>query len=406
MGRCLLWLMSLVILGGLSLPARASPRAPETDATLHLPLLYHQPRPLAYRLGYGVTTDELTNRAAAMALNAGWYVDWRVNTAPARPAGMDYMPVVRVHQTLSCGVRYHADRSACPYAQPLRYDVWPDPTVIAEVARTHTGLLWLIGNEIDRKDWAECRQWRGQFCEQVQHNGQDEILPTTYAVAFHELSALIRQADPTARIAIGGVVQPTPLRLAYLSEVWEQYEALYGEPMAVDVWNVHNFILQELAGSWGAEIPPGSSATRGEYLGRPGSHLNLTIFADQIYAFRRWLKERDQQAKPLIVSEYGVLYPNATMGLATDDPTSVLDFMTATFDFFLQTRDCDLGYLPDDCRLVQRWNWFSLDDPSPELNPYSRLLEGSTGELTVTGRHFQAYTETNLTQLTRAGQWQ
>lgn len=369
---------------------------------LYLPLVHQQLPRLAYRIGYGVTRGDLASKPAAATLNAGWYVDWRVNPMPARPGGIEYMPVVRVHQTLSCGARYHADRDACPYAQPLSYQVWPEPAVITEVARANPGLVWLLGNEIDRKDWAECRQWRGQFCERVVYSGQDEILPTTYAVAFHELSTLIRQADPTARIAIGGVIQPTPLRLAYLSAVWDHYQDQYGESMAVDVWNVHNFILQEQAGSWGAEIPPGSNATHGEYIGRTDSHLDLAIFAEQVYAFRRWMKERGQQDKPLIVSEYGVLYPNAAMGLAANDPTPVLDFMTATFDFFLQTRDCELGYAADDCRLVQRWNWFSLDDPSPELNPYGRLLEGTTGELTVTGRHFQSYTETNITQLARS----
>ena len=31
----------------------------------------------------------------------------------------------------------------------------------------------------------------------------------------------------------------------------------------MDVWNVHNFMLREEKGSWGADIPPGIPATQG-----------------------------------------------------------------------------------------------------------------------------------------------
>ena len=43
--------------------------------------------------------------------------------------------------------------------------------------------------------------------------------------AYHELYTLIKGADPTARLAIGGVIQATPLRLEYLTKVWNEYRA-------------------------------------------------------------------------------------------------------------------------------------------------------------------------------------
>ena len=46
-------------------------------------------------------------------------------------------------------------------------------------------------------------------------------------------------------MAIGGVSQVTPLRLDYLERVLAAYEKQYGQPMPVDVWNVHTFILRE-----------------------------------------------------------------------------------------------------------------------------------------------------------------
>ena len=85
------------------------------------------------------------------------------------------------------------------------------------------------------------------------------------------------------------------------------YLARYGEPMPVDVWNVHNFVLQEQHNNWGADVPPGSSAERGEYVGSTLLHLDLASFAQQVQAFRQWMKERGEQEKPLIVSDFGFL---------------------------------------------------------------------------------------------------
>lgn len=46
--------------------------------------------------------------------------------------------------------------------------------------------------------------------------------PHIYAAAYHALYYLIKQADPTARVIAGTIVQPTPLRLRYLDMVLDQ----------------------------------------------------------------------------------------------------------------------------------------------------------------------------------------
>jgi hypothetical protein len=370
---------------------------------LLLPLVSNGPPPLAARIGYNATMTPITRYPAINILNAGWYADWAVRRAPARPSGIEYVQVIRLHQELACGLRYHSDRVACPYRQPLAYTYWPNAAAIRAAAQENPGSLWLIGNEMDRRDWAYCIRWQGNFCQEVGYNGQDEMLPESYAVAYHELSAIVREADPTAKISIGGVIQATPLRLAYLTTVWDTHLALYGEPMQVDVWNVHNFILQEQRNNWGADVPPGAASDEGEYIGSTLLHLDLTLFDHQIRAFRQWMKERGQQEKPLIVSEYGVLFRNDTMGFPNQDPSVVHQFMSATFDYFLNTRDCSLGYLADDCRLVQRWNWFSLDDSGESFNPHSRLFDPITLEMTSTGDLFRTFVAENLARLEARG---
>lgn len=365
---------------------------------LFLPFISHsvtseQEMALADRIGFGLTSSSLAAYTDVTTLTAGWYLDWRVREQPERPNDMQYVQMIRVHQELACGEWYHADRNLCPYSQPLNYRFRPSQSVIEAAAIANPGSLWLIGNEMDRIDWAYCKEWNGSHCDVVGYNGQDEILPETYAVAYHDLYTMLKAVDPTAQIAIGGIIQPTPLRLQYLTAIWDHYQTLYTETMPVDVWNVHNFIIQEKKNNWGADIPPGVNGTEGEYVNNPQSHIDMEIFGEQIVAFREWMKARGQQNKPLVVSEYGVLYHNSLMSplWSDSDPSYVQTFMTESFDYFANTKDCNLGYPADDCRLVQQWNWYSLDDTWGSFNPHSRLFNPDTGEITSTGVAFRTY---------------
>lgn len=365
-----------------TLPLQAAERSPVPD---------EPPGWRSLRLGYNVVVADRVEDSAVQTLGVKYYLDWRTHRAPSQPNGMTFIQVVRLHQKLTCplGSETAWNRQACPYAEPYAYDVWPEPEAIPDIARANPGALWLIGNEMDRRDW-----YLG---------GQDEMLPDLYAQAYHRLYDLIKDADATARVAIGGVVQPTPLRLQYLTIVWDTYRSLYGEPMPVDVWNVHNFILQERFQDYGADIPPGlpDDTEDGEVYESDWSHIDMEIFDRQIRAFRGWMQARGEQEKPLIVSEYGVLYNHCAewkwidsqwrCAKNFDDAEVVVDFMQQTFDYFLNTRDCDLGYQADGCRLVQQWLWFSLDQPPDAFNPHTRLYDPDTHTLTATGEAFRAY---------------
>jgi hypothetical protein len=416
----LICLCGVLVLGGggwwklMLRPLQAADSAPpvlqtpgEAINTIYLPFISQsvsQPAGLlSMRLGYGVTRGPLTNYPEIVSLKAGWYVDWGVNVRPSLPNQMEYVQTVRVHQKLKCGMPHNADHIACPYAQPLDYTYFPDQATLLAAVSANLGSLWLIGNEMDRIDWAYCVQWEGTFCKQIGYDGQDETLPETYAVAYHDLHDLIKQADPTAKIAIGGVIQATPLRLAYLTKIWDSYQTQYSTTMPVDVWNVHNFIIREKAHDYGTDIPPGIDASEGEYLNDLKTHIDMTIFGRQIYAFRQWMKERGQQNKSLIVSEYGVLYSNETMKFSANDPQIVQNFMVSTFDYFLNTKDCAVGLLVDDCRLVQRWNWYSLEDVSGTFNLYSRLFDPKSFQITATGEKFRTYSLQNIVLLSNRG---
>ncbi len=297
------------------------------------------------RFGVGVPGYPLSSSVSLPAeqLGIGWYVNWNTSASPARPGGVEFAQMIRVkHGMLN-----------------------PPLSTIADIARSVPGSLWLVGNEPDRATW------------------QDDATPVQYAAAYHQAHEAIKQADPTALVAIAGVIQPTPLRLRYLDAVLAAYQQLYGEVMPVDVWNVHNFILREERGSWGAEIPPGLSEDQG-VLYDVDDNDNLEIFKSQILSFRRWMKDRGQRDKPLIVSEYGIVMP-PDYGFG---PERVIRFLHGTFDFFLSASDPELGYPPDGNRLVQRWCWYSLADTG---YPAGNLLDPQTGQMTEVGQAWREY---------------
>jgi hypothetical protein len=275
-------------------------------------------------------------------LGVGWYLNWWVEIAPPRPGGVAFWQMVRVSQD----------------------EYQPDAATIRTAAVSNPGSVWLIGNEPD-VPW------------------QDNTSPERYAELYHELYQFLKAADPACQIAIGGVSQPTPLRMAYLDRVLSAYESQYGGPMPVDMWNVHNFILREERESWGVSIPPGMDAAAGT-LYEVKDHDDLAAFKNQIVTFRRWMAERGQRDRPLVVSEYGVLMPS-DYGF---DEARVQAFMYATFDYLLTATDEKVGYPRDGNRLVQWWAWYSLADT---IYPTGNLFYAGTRAVTPLGSAFARY---------------
>ena len=293
------------------------------------------------RFGVTVSVSPITDYAVE-ALGIGWYLNWQVKIKPSRPDGMAFWQMIRVSE------KGH----------------WPPSIIIRRAAAANPGSTWLIGNEPDV-------MW------------QDNTTPERYAELYHKLYQGLKSIDPACRVAIGGISQPTPLRLAYLDQVLSAYQARYAEPMPVDVWNIHNFILREERDSWGVDIPPGLDADAG-LLYEIQDHDDLQAFQGQILAFRRWMAERGQRDRPLLISEYGILMPE-DFGF---DATRVRAFMYATFDYFLTASDDALGYPADDNRLVQWWAWYSLGDT---LYPTGNLFDPVSKTITPLGVAFARY---------------
>jgi hypothetical protein len=261
----------------------------------------------------------------------GWYLTWSSNLAEIgspyaspeapdmnppeyEPLGMEFVPMIRMQK----GRLYADDES------------------LTALAQHNPGRTWLIGNEPDVA-------W------------QDNTTPEEYALAYHQAYTAIKVADPDAKIAIGGVSQITPLRLAYLDRIRGAYEEEFGEVMPVDVWNMHAFVLREERDNWGVSIPPGFDDVDSGILWEVEEHNNLHLVENQVRLMRSWMAGIGEGDKPLWITEYGILMPEE-YGFP---PETVDAFMTDSFDLFETLSDERTGFPDDDYRLVQRWAWFS-----------------------------------------------
>jgi hypothetical protein len=317
------------------------------------------------RFGYAITWNSLTAYSSTQitALRGGWYLNFGTNATPERPNGIEYAQMVSVRQLKTVNPSYTAT-----YIIPYTYTIQPNLGTIAALAQNSAlqGSLWIVGNEPERIDFP-CSN--GGAC------GQNESLPEVYADIYHVVYQTIKANDPTAQVAIGGVVEVTPLRLKYLERVLNAYRAHYGDTMPVDVWNIHTYPVREvhdplsLSNSWGAEIPAGLTETIG--IDYPlSANYSLTVFAQEIVTFRQWMLVHGQRNKPLILSEYGAQMPSRIQDENGQYFTTARarDYMYGSFDYLLTAVDTQLGYPADDNRLVQRWNWFSVDYPPEATN--------------------------------------
>ncbi len=287
-----------------------------------------------------------------------------------------------------------------------------EPGGLGPLIQANPGALWMVGNEPD-----------------VANDAQDNTFPDVYARAYQEVVTFIKERDPRAQTAIAGLSMMTPGRLQYLDMVWDAYQEQFGETMPVDVWNAHLYILSEIrqedGGNSDGKIALGTdpALAKKNPMGDPqiecpqeevycrAEHDDMQIFDAQLLALRTWMKEHGQQNKPLIISEFSLLYPFVDYddalqptecflmdefgGCFTEERVST--FLNKTMHYFEWARDPDLGYAADDYRLVQQWTWFSLLTDVEGSGGSSNLLveayedyeTGSDRALTRTGRAFR-----------------
>ena len=324
------------------------------------------------RMGVGrSSTHDMT------PLKAGWYLNWRSMAAPVHDGGMEYM------QTIYFNV------NGVGYCQAANKTSQIKPTItgtdLINLIQNHPGTIWQIGNEPDSY-----------------YNGSP-LMPELYAEMYHYFYTTIKELDPLAKFATAGIVQPSLLRMGYLDTVLTHYEETYGEPMHVDVWSIHLYLLNEgpCGSSWGAAVPPGTSDRGWDIDFVASDILRLTSEDDEpsiessLHDFRQWMYDNGYGDVPLIITEYGILPPPSYAGFEND---VAAQFLHDTFNIFLSMTDDEIGLQTDNGRLVQMWSWFSTDhDPPAGYFKYGGDLFNKNGSLTVVGEAFVAKSSINIT---------
>ncbi len=363
--------------------------------------------PAPFSCQYGLSSFTTLENQWLDYFKAGWTLNF--DTSPVGTSNLNaldstFTPLVHIKQNKNNQGEYLNS-----------YYTIPSIAEIRQTARDYPGRLWFLGNEPDRV------------------RVQDDIYPQMYAVGFHDVAKAIKEEDPTALIAIAGLIQPTPGRLQYLDIVWDTYTSLYNEPMPVDVWNMHGYILAEKAQDGGlgpARVALGTDPNLAVLLSDLTSNsCNITsnpfLHTDNIYCYaehdsqpilkqhiinmRTWMKEHGQQNKPLIINEYGSLFTfwdyddpiNPTRCFLQDEngkcftEQRVSDYMRASNTLFKSFSDTNLGYPADDYKMVQQWLWFTIytDSTGQSSNllveNYANFSVGHPDALTQVGNTFR-----------------
>lgn len=285
-----------------------------------------------------------------------------------------------------------------PYGNTTLSGQWDDGW--RDVILRNPGALWIVGNEMDRVDL------------------QDSLYPDTFAKAYYESYHFIKSTDPTAQVAIGGILAVTPGRLQYLDLFWQAYEDRYDTIPPIDVWTFHAYQLPEVAyydrsvnsaAALALGTDPNIALTDARQRTEGGTVYTDTslcpreeviciaevddveLFKKQVVAMRQWMKDRGQQNKPLILTEWSNLYPLDSVdefgNQMTHERAAV--YLNATLNYLETAADPNLGYPRDDYRLVQRWNWFQPNPIDPQDIGGSSLMFSTEGVVTSVGETYQ-----------------
>ncbi len=357
------------------------------------------------RYGVGNSSNQEA-KAWLEHLGAGHYINFeaRIIGEPV-PESVELLPLIRVRGVVENGVH---QRNSWEVYPPLN----AGPGGLGDLVAKNPDKVWLIGNEPD-----------------VNNTVQDNLYPDTYARGFHQVATYIKSIDPNAQIAIAGLSMMTPGRVQYLDIVWDTYVKEFGGPMPVDVWNMHLYILSEIrpwdGGHSDGKValgtnpalakkapdgPADQECPRDDVYCR-AEHDEFEIFKEQVLAMRNWMKDHGQQNKPLIISEYSLLYPfvdfddpiNPTECFLMDEygrcftEARVSNYLRRTMNFLAAAREPGLGYAADWDRLVQQWTWYSLwidaehagDSSNLLTDDYKNYEPGSEAGMTEVGLAFR-----------------
>lgn len=212
-----------------------------------------------------------------------------------------------------------ADRPG--HARLLMIRPWDAPANLGPLVAAHPGHWWVVGNEPNDPH-------------------QDNQTPAAYARYFVRTAMRIRAADPTAGIIVAGLADADT---AWADRFLAAYRQISPKRSDIDAWNIHNYLLDG------------------------PSQYDQGRFKNRIIDFRKWMAAAGERDKPLLLTEFGVLYGAGCCDRPRDVPERGHDFMRGVLAWLETTR------------LVDAWSWFTLDSGDQQFNGDLLYAPGSTG---------------------------
>lgn len=177
-----------------------------------------------------------------------------------------------------------------------------DSSEVRRALRQNPGAWWLVGNEPN-----------DPF--------QDNLSPTTYAAFYNRVETLAWDVDRSASLVPAGIANAD---WRWAQAFLDSYMQQYGEEPRIAAWNIHNYILEP-----------------------DRDQLDVSEFQARVIAFREWMSAAGEDDKPLLLTEFGVLFGTGLGGRPPVDPMQSRAFVLQVVEW-LAVSD-----------YVQGWSWFA-----------------------------------------------
>ena len=166
----------------------------------------------------------------------------------------------------------------------------------------HPGAWWLVGNEPN-----------DPF--------QDNLSPAAYAAFYQRFTELALSTDRSCRLVPAGLANAD---WRWAQAFLDSYVAQYKRAPTIAAWNIHNYMLEP-----------------------DRDQLDLQEFKERILSFRRWMTQVGDGNKPLMLTEFGVLFGTGLAGRPAEEPERVRVFVHEAVRWLAETEH------------VQCWAWFA-----------------------------------------------
>ncbi|HUS16735.1 MAG TPA: glycosyl hydrolase [Chloroflexia bacterium] len=197
-----------------------------------------------------------------------------------------------------------------PYVLLLRPADMPSDSGLSSLITANPGHWWMIGNEPNDPN-------------------QDNQSAAAYTRYYVHTAAIIKAADRTAGILPAGIADADP---KWAAAFQAEYLRQTGAPLDVDAWNIHCYLLD----------------TDDPY--------DFFEFKRRVLRFRAWMEAEGQGEKPLVLSEFGVLYGAGCCNRPLDSSGAGLSFMRQALPWL------------EASGAVTAWAWFTLDSGDQQFH--------------------------------------